>query len=263
MKVQIMQVTPQLAEQFLMKNESNRKLMPVVVARYVREMLSGNWQETHQGIAFYEDGTLADGQHRLSAIVKAGITVNMVVTFGLTKPASLGMDEGVIRSVADKIAISGEKWATKDAMAMINLMFFYGKKKSASEIKKITNPEIISSIEIVCEAMGGRKLKGISSAPVMAALAMANLCGIDQKIIFEFSSVLKSGINREQGDISVILLRNTLLASQRKHGGTERERVMRLVQNALRAYIARIDLKMLKVPDDLIWSVKASQSTTA
>ena len=31
----------------------------------------GQWASTHQGIAFADDDTLIDGQHRLLAIVKA------------------------------------------------------------------------------------------------------------------------------------------------------------------------------------------------
>lgn len=51
--------------------------------RYSSKICSRNknkrYQLTHQGIAIGVDGTLLDGQHRLLAIAKAGISVPIVI----------------------------------------------------------------------------------------------------------------------------------------------------------------------------------------
>jgi len=257
MKTQVMQITPELAQQFLAKNTSNRKIMNTVVAGYVREMKAGYWHETHQGIAFYEDGTLADGQHRLTAITKAGISVNMVVTFDLKKPAALGIDCGAKKGQADVLVISGEDWATKDTVAILSLILFGGRKKSPTEIKNCASHDLLDAVRFACEAVAGHA-RGIGNASVRGAIALAVLNGVDKSVVQGFCSVLKSGINRESGDVSVILLRNTLLTSKTQKSGSDREKAMRTTQNALKAYMSGVDLKLLKTPESLIWSVKGA-----
>lgn len=68
-------VTPEMAYDWLVHNTNNRDLRPLDVLYLKQCILSGNWRVTHQGIAFYADGELADGQHRLNAIADAGVGV--------------------------------------------------------------------------------------------------------------------------------------------------------------------------------------------
>lgn len=79
-------ITPEIAEKWLQKNTCNyRNLKPTKVALYAREMKDGRWEENGEAIKFYSDGTLFDGQHRLAAIVQAGVPVNMLVIWGIKK----------------------------------------------------------------------------------------------------------------------------------------------------------------------------------
>jgi hypothetical protein len=105
-------VDPGTAAHWLQNNFVNRPLVKDVVDAYARDMANGNWTQTHQGVAFNDLDHLIDGQHRLSAIVKSGATVRMMVTFGL--PAKIKgkemttmdcVDRGRTRSVADQLKI--------------------------------------------------------------------------------------------------------------------------------------------------------------
>lgn len=69
-------ITPEMAEEFLKHNTRNRNIRLPYVEELATYMRQGKWDVTHQGIGFYEDGTLFDGQHRLHAIIKAGVPVN-------------------------------------------------------------------------------------------------------------------------------------------------------------------------------------------
>lgn len=100
-------VTPAIAEEWLKGNTGNRKLMGSKVESLASIITSGLWQVTHQGIAFGEGGTLYDGQHRLSAIVKSGISVRVAVTRGLLAPALHAIDLGTARKVEDVMAFAG------------------------------------------------------------------------------------------------------------------------------------------------------------
>ena len=107
-----MEVDPATAARWLENNFRNRALKEDVVLAYARDMKNGVWVPTHQGVAFNDRDELIDGQHRLKAIILAGVTVRMMVTFGL--PSAIpgkemttmdAVDRGKTRSVADQLTI--------------------------------------------------------------------------------------------------------------------------------------------------------------
>jgi hypothetical protein len=76
-------------------------------------IIRGEWQLTHQGIALdgpLDTGFLLDGQHRLNAIVKAGISVWIYVFEGLPRTAFPVLDTGKRRSGVDTLSSTGEKY---------------------------------------------------------------------------------------------------------------------------------------------------------
>jgi hypothetical protein len=70
-------------------------------------MLNGNWVLTHQGIAISKSGKLIDGQHRLAAVVKANVPVEMMVFSGLDDESIFAIDQSRPRSKFDAIKIGG------------------------------------------------------------------------------------------------------------------------------------------------------------
>lgn len=122
-------VTPVMAKAWLENNFRNRPLSEDVVMAYARDMANGQWVPTHQGIAFNDEDDLIDGQHRLHAIVRSGVTVRMMVTFGLkSRIAGKEMttmdavDRGRTRSVADQLKIQhGMKDGSAIAQVCVSL----------------------------------------------------------------------------------------------------------------------------------------------
>jgi hypothetical protein len=87
-----MTITPDLAREWLDKhNTHNRSLRKPRVEAYAHEMRHGNWKITNEGIVFRSDGRLADGQHRLHAVVLADIPVEMMVFWNVDGPLNLGI----------------------------------------------------------------------------------------------------------------------------------------------------------------------------
>ena len=77
-------ITPEKAREYLKTNTDNyRKISRAKAAIYAREMKAGKWELNGEGIMFAEDGTLKNGQHRLAAILMAGIPVRMTVIRGI------------------------------------------------------------------------------------------------------------------------------------------------------------------------------------
>jgi hypothetical protein len=92
---------------------SNRKFSEPYHDGLVAAVLAGDWQLTHQGVAFDTDGNLVDGQHRLFAIVTASgvdpnVAVDMMVTYHLAPGAFRAVDVGKKRTAGDVLSIAGE-----------------------------------------------------------------------------------------------------------------------------------------------------------
>lgn len=111
-------ITPAIAASYLQKNTNNRPLNAKRVADIAKEITSGRWQLTHQGIAFARDGRLIDGQHRLTAIVDAGMTVEIMVARDCDEDSFHVIDVGGKRTAADVLSIAGEKNSTRVAAAL-------------------------------------------------------------------------------------------------------------------------------------------------
>ena len=101
----VVTLTPEMAAAMLELNQGNRPIGLHRVKRHVDRLKAGTFILTHQGISFAKDGTLNDGQHRLSAIAECGIGAEMQVTFGASRDEFLVVDKGERRTSADDLAI--------------------------------------------------------------------------------------------------------------------------------------------------------------
>jgi hypothetical protein len=122
--MEIVDVTPELAGKWLSRNTSNRPLSRNTVQQLAAQIQRGEWQLTHQGIAFDEAGVLIDGQHRLAAIVKAEMSVPLTVTHDVPRSAFTVMDTGRKRTGRDALALAGENNATHLAAALRGLHLY-------------------------------------------------------------------------------------------------------------------------------------------
>lgn len=103
-------VAPSDARELLGKNYDNRALSESIVARYAGDILGGRWALTHQAIAVGPDGNLVDGQHRLAAIIRAGVPT--LVVFAIYRDAKVAeearqkVDLGRTRRAGDVMEIA-------------------------------------------------------------------------------------------------------------------------------------------------------------
>jgi hypothetical protein len=100
-------VTPELAAAILSEGSRNRNIRRKDVIRYAADMKQGLWATTGEAIKFDQDGSLLDGQHRLSAVVDAQITVPMLFVYDIPRASQDVMDSGRKRSLADQLAMRG------------------------------------------------------------------------------------------------------------------------------------------------------------
>lgn len=97
-----------MATDWLSFNKKNRLLRQKTIKTYADAMVKGHWKEdTGETVKFDPDHNLIDGQHRLSAVVKADIPVSLWVAYDV-KPESFSViDSGMKRSHGDVFTIGG------------------------------------------------------------------------------------------------------------------------------------------------------------
>jgi hypothetical protein len=100
-RVGIETVGPIRANGLLRNNKANRKFHQEDADKFAKIILAGDWQTHHQGILIGRDGSLLDGQHRLTGVVQADKEVQIVVAYDdtLTEPLGLDCDSGRKRSL--------------------------------------------------------------------------------------------------------------------------------------------------------------------
>jgi hypothetical protein len=102
-------VSPEDAKNWLENcNLDNRSINQHRVTAYVNDIVKGNWREdTGECIKFSKTGKLLDGQHRLLAILKSGISINLHIANNLEDSVFNVLDTGKPRGGMDAMKIAG------------------------------------------------------------------------------------------------------------------------------------------------------------
>ena len=136
-------ISPEVALKYLSYNrKNNRKIRKGVVDKYKRDILNGDWDvaSTDNKITFNDRGELIDGQHRLSAIIKAGVPLKMRVFRGVDSRAEI-FDRGAVRSTFDILAMSGKYgYLNNEIIACAKCVYkrlFNGTDPTDAEVNKI------------------------------------------------------------------------------------------------------------------------------
>lgn len=106
-KFEIVEVTPEMAEKYLVTSKGNRNLKKDIVTGLVAELQAGKWCVNGETIVFDEDNSLLDGHHRLEAIRKSKIAAICIFVKGIKRSTWTSMDSGTARSLGDVFKIEG------------------------------------------------------------------------------------------------------------------------------------------------------------
>lgn len=252
LKIQVMTITPIQAQFWLDNNNTrNRKAVQRVVKTYADDMINGRWEMTGQGVSFYENGVLADGQHRLLAVVMADKPIDMVVTYGLPLSAINGIDQHKIRSVHDVLTMTGS-FGDVSPMSVAALRLCYPAMKSNAALMAQMYADNEADLQIVND-MFGRKNDKTSSALLRAAVLLALKAGASQRELKDFVEVLTTGVTSQPHHKTVILLRDICMRKESRGGDTERRRFVRRIQLAIHRFMKKDVAKRLAEPEYYIY----------
>lgn len=100
-------VTPEIAKQWLDNNSMNRKINALTVDFYADQMKRGKWAFTSEHIIIGKSGRLLDGQQRLSAIIKANVSLYFAVAFNVSEETFPFINQQKKRTPGDVFKING------------------------------------------------------------------------------------------------------------------------------------------------------------
>lgn len=129
----VIRVTPRKAKEWLDGDDktrskdkrNNRSLSSHMVDRYAGDMKAGRWQLNGESVVF-NGSALLDGQHRLHAVVKADVPVDMVIVRGIDHSAFKTIDSGAARTMGHVLQIHGHDYAFELAAAL-SMLFAHGR----------------------------------------------------------------------------------------------------------------------------------------
>lgn len=187
------EISPELASTWLKSNVQNRTLRRNFVNELKLKIQNGQWQpNTPDHIAFYTDGTLANGQHRLTAIAESGITVKAKVDFDIPKSAAICIDSGKKRSFSDNVQIVlDEKFYTSQISHAMRQVFEKGSRLSHEDHLAIakTYKDRILSVSNLYKNMS----KALKKTELIAASFSALSAGVSLNDLQEFAYVYATG----------------------------------------------------------------------
>lgn len=214
MEIEIAKITPTMAREMLKANTANRAIRRGHVEGLARDIEQGNYKLNAESIKFDKDGVLLDGQHRLSAIVKANKAVDSVVVRGLDPDVKVTIDTGKKRNFGDVLRLEGAKEAAKLAAATR-----YAQQSQFPSMGSTVNPtqselaEFLEAYPYLTEAV--RLVNGVpyTVLTIVAAVAtMAHYTGADPAMIDKFLRHWKTGFGEEGNPC--VTFRNRILEAK-------------------------------------------------
>ncbi len=212
-------VTVDMAREWLRSNaEENRHVRETRGESYARDMKEGRWQLTGEAIKIDVNGVLIDGQHRLNAVVMAGVSVYMVVCTNLPHEAMAVLDSGLSRTFGDKLKGSSGQYRNQIA-SVVRKIYYWDRGDMTIKGSPPTHAELLDAFDrdpagYTAAAMHGNDVarQRICSAST-AGTAFYLFSRLDGERALQFFDQLKTGANLPDGH-PVLTVRNRLSRAQ-------------------------------------------------
>lgn len=116
-------ITPAIAEAYLQHNHANRHPNMALIKYYADQMKKGNWLLNGEAICFDENGDLTNGQHRLMAVIMAGVSIQTLVVRNTPEGSFATYDQGKKRTPGDVFSLCDILNATRTS-AIVRRYYF-------------------------------------------------------------------------------------------------------------------------------------------
>lgn len=236
-------LTPKIAQDWIEKhNNRNRKHREHKIEQYAKVMAAGKWYETHQGIAFDDEGELVSGGHRAEAVIRSGVAIQTLVFIHCTPEEEReAVDQATMRTARDvgSLAHGDEVSVLMQATAMSMLYGRHGRRGHHRLTPQETYELVVTHRPILNLVLGAvtHKVRGLITAGTLGPICRAAY-SCKKVDIVNFVDVLCSGVPKLEGDRVIIDLR-TLILSRRQDflGSLGINKLYGLVEKAVHIYM--------------------------
>lgn len=245
-------VTPDFAAQLLKANTNNRPISKASVRLYASEMRAGRWTNNGDTIRLSKGGRLLDGQHRLLAVISAGIPVQMTIVEGLDDDTFKTIDQGRKRTNADILAIAGEK--NTNRLAAAARAVFMIERGLVSSMASVVPGDIIETLERRPEIrMWVSRMCSMKSVKSHFPASLGGLAALyaeryGSEVVESFLTALSDGAGLEKGNPALVL-RERFLFRARGQSITYQTQLAFMIK-AMNAYVAGKKLSFLRFHAD-------------
>jgi hypothetical protein len=218
LKIAVLDVTPEMAADWLGMPSKNRRVRQNRVREYVAAMQRGEWRLNGEAFKFDARERLVDGQHRAIAVVQSDVTITSLVIVGVESDAFDTMDSGDVRQAADVLDIHGHANTSVIASAarMILVYDWYGDFQSVANRVKPSKHLILQTVEsypaLHNSVSRARPLHSFRSGKALFTALHFLFSTIDGDDADAFFDRLATGTGLTDGD-PILLLRERMFAN--------------------------------------------------
>lgn len=229
-KMIVCDITPDIAENLLERCEFNRTLKVKQVNDIANYMNRNEWKLNGEAIVFTKSGKLVNGNHRLHACVKSGVSFKSVVIVGIEDDDSVVYDLQAKRRISDICSFyfkEHKKEYSRISLSYWNCCYAVTKiqerQSLLSELHAISNDtlgfaETIEFVEkhkeavefILSNDFNSIKANGLKKASVYAAVMCAFESGYDQTKLARWMDVLQNANSLDKCEHQIVILREKL-----------------------------------------------------
>ena len=244
-------------------NKHNRDVSLQRVGEYSRAMQRGEWLANHQGIAFYEDGNLADGQHRCAAIAVSGVTIPVLIYAGFAENAIQTIDQVKPRMPGDALKMNGVVDGTLKANTVKQVKEYlhlveHGVKPKYSLMQLVKSATDAEKALTACIAKADIALSPVTDAPLkrqdvaIQLYLMTEHGGYTMQQALDFMNAVLNGQAPYEGAPQLVLSR---LLTRAKHSAKTSDRLAGVARIAVIQKAAKLWSEEQKC-SKLVWSKK-------
>lgn len=210
-------ITPKMAEHYFGKNNNNRNFNQRTSNSYARMMKEGFWTLNGESIKFYENGDLADGQHRLKAIIDTGLNLTTYVMRGLSLDAQSTIDQQRKRTAGDILKMHGVANGNRLAAIVRMVNLWENGMRNLNGFKGAANFSPVEIVEFLDSEQGPLFIEAcrITAPHALIIMAPPRVTGLlafltlraDLALADRFFAQLESGIDLHESDPVLTLRR--------------------------------------------------------
>lgn len=249
-------ITPNKATKILEYNNINRKLNQALIEQYSKDMKAGNWNFCTAPIVIYDKNDVADGQHRLWAVIDSGCSQKFIVARDLRQAEGLNIDVGKPRTVVDGAKISGLAKEITSTLVSAARSIDGGvpthTRSSNAEKLRIVDKHRAAAHFAISHIRG----KNIANGAVMGAVGRAWYKIKDKDKLLRYCEVLRTGHSNGIHESAAVTMRNYLLSSNANVATSALwYDTFKRVQRTIQAFVADKQLLTIRAQDKEIYSL--------